>query len=78
MISYLFVVLITIFNWQNVATRYTLNILPLMHVCIAFGVYYLSELMHTRFGLSQPMMMLMITLVVLFTPIAKLSSEFIG
>ena len=50
LLVYLFLVLITLFSWKNVAIRYTLSILPLMVVCLTYGLYSLKNIIANKFG----------------------------
>ena len=41
-LAFLFLMILTILGWQNVADRYTLSILPIIYVLIPFGIHWLS------------------------------------
>ena len=72
MIAYVLIVLLTILSWQNVATRYTLNILPLIHVIIAVGVFQLSVWLNSKIRISKTILVAFFTLCVIFFPTIKL------
>jgi len=72
MIAYVLIVLLTILSWQNVATRYTLNILPLIHVIIAVGVFQLSVWLNSKIRISKTILVAFFTLGAIFFPTIKL------
>jgi len=53
LLIYLLLVLFTLFSWKNVATRYTLSILPLMVVFFTFGAYELKNMIVKKYDVFQ-------------------------
>ena len=47
-LTYLFLMILTISGWQNVAIRYTLSILPIIFILIPFGIHWLSTFLQNK------------------------------
>ena len=70
LLSFSFLMILTISSWQNVAIRYTLSFLPIFYVFIPFGMHRLSTLLEKRY-LQYNYSLAILVIVTSIAPIMK-------
>ena len=69
-LSFCFLMILTISGWQNVAVRYTLSIIPIIYVLIPLGIHRLSTLLDKNY-LQYNYSLALISCITGFEPILR-------
>ena len=69
-LSFCFLMILTISGWQNVAVRYTLSIIPIIYVLIPSGIHRLSKLSDKKY-LQYNYSLALISCITGFEPILR-------